>query len=43
MKIDIQFVNIPTSETMEAYILEKSQRLFKVYEAIIGVNVFIKK
>jgi putative sigma-54 modulation protein len=43
MKIDIQFVNMPTSETMEAYATKKLQRLYKVYDTIIALKVFFKK
>jgi putative sigma-54 modulation protein len=43
MKIDIQFVNMPTSETMEAYTIKKLQRLYKIYDSIISLNVFFKK
>ena len=43
MKIDIQFVNMPTSETMEAYTIKKLQRLAKRDDAIIYSNVFFKK
>jgi putative sigma-54 modulation protein len=43
MKIDIQFVNMPTSETMEAYTTKKLQKLVKKYNDIIYLNVFFKK
>jgi putative sigma-54 modulation protein len=43
MKIDIQFVNMKTSETMELYTIKKLQRLVKRYDAIIYSNVFFKK
>jgi putative sigma-54 modulation protein len=43
MKIDIQFVNIPTSETMETYTIKKLQRLYKVDDTIIALKVFFKK
>ncbi|WP_299667828.1 ribosome-associated translation inhibitor RaiA [uncultured Polaribacter sp.] len=43
MKTNIQFVNMPTSETMEAYTIKKLQRLFTIYNTIIAVNVFLKK
>jgi len=43
MKTIIQFVNMPTSETMEAYTIKKLERLHKVYDAIIALNVFFKK
>lgn len=42
MKIDIQFVNMSTSETMEAYTIKKLQRLFKIYDTIIALQVFFK-
>jgi putative sigma-54 modulation protein len=43
MKIDIQFVNIPTSKTMEVYTIKKLQKLVKKYNDIIYLNVFFKK
>ncbi len=43
MKIDIQFVNMPVSETMEAYTTKKLNKLAKKYEWLIGVEVFLKK
>lgn len=42
MKIDIQFVNMPTSETMESYTIEKLNKLAKKYDSIINTNVFFK-
>lgn len=43
MKINIQFVSMPTSETMEAYTTKKLQPLLKKHDAIINLNVFFKK
>ena len=43
MKIDIQFVNMPTSESMELYTQKKLQGLVKKYNSIIHTNVFFKR
>ena len=43
MKIDIQFVNMPVSETMEAYTTNKLNKLAKKYNLILNVAVFFKK
>ncbi len=43
MKINIQFVNMPTSEAMEAYTIKKIDTFAKKYDAIIRSNVFFKK
>ena len=43
MKTDFQFVNMPTSEALEAYTLKKLDSLAKKYESIIHVNVFFKR
>jgi len=43
MNTEIQFVNMPTSKTMEAYITKKLNRLAKKFDNIIFVNVFLKK
>lgn len=43
MKTIIQFVNMPTSESMETYTKEKLNVLEKKYEAIVGIQVFFKK
>jgi putative sigma-54 modulation protein len=42
MTINIQFVNMPTSETMEAYTIKKLQRLYDVYDSIIALIVYFK-
>ncbi|KGL62499.1 HPF/RaiA family ribosome-associated protein [Polaribacter sp. Hel1_85] len=43
MKMNIQFVNMSTSETMEAYTVKKLNNLMKKYDKIIKANVFFKK
>jgi len=43
MKINIQFINMPTSETMEAYTSKKLHGLGKKYDSIIHSDVFFKK
>ncbi|ARV15836.1 HPF/RaiA family ribosome-associated protein [Polaribacter sp. SA4-12] len=43
MKVNIQFVNMSTSETMEAYTLSKLDSLVKKFDKIIKANVFFKK
>ncbi|WP_234859309.1 ribosome hibernation-promoting factor, HPF/YfiA family [Aquimarina aquimarini] len=43
MKINIQFVQMPTSETMEEYVQEKLDKLHKKYDWIIKSDVFFKK
>ncbi|WP_439130269.1 HPF/RaiA family ribosome-associated protein [Polaribacter sp.] len=43
MTYDIQFVGIPTSETLEAYTIHKLENLTRKYESIIHTNVFFKK
>ena len=43
MKINIQFVNMSTSETMEAYTEKKLASLVKKFDKIINANVFFKK
>lgn len=43
MKIDIQFINMPVRETLEANIINKLNKLAKKYDLIINVSVFIKK
>ena len=42
MKINIQFVNMATSETMEAYTEKKLASLAQKFEKIINANVFFK-
>ena len=43
MKKNIQFVNMSTSETMEAYTVKKLNSLVKKFDKIINANVFFKK
>lgn len=43
MKITIQFVNMPTSETMETYTIKKLNGLMKKFDWIIHANVFFKR
>ncbi len=43
MKINIQFINMSTSETMETYTLKKLDSLVKKFDKIITTNVFLKK
>ncbi len=43
MKTNIQFVQMPTSETMEDYVQEKLNKLYKKYDWIIKTDVFFKK
>ena len=43
MKINIQFVNMATSETMEAYTVKKLNKLAKKYDWLIHADVFFKK
>lgn len=42
MKVNIQFVNMPTSESMESYTEKKLENLAKKYNDIINANVFFK-
>ncbi len=43
MKTDIQFVNMPTSDSMQEYTLNKLENLYKKYEDIIHTSVFFKR
>ena len=43
MTINIQFVNMSTSETMEAYTMKKLNPLSKKYDSIQKATVFFKK
>lgn len=43
MKINIQFVNMATSETMEAYTIDKLNKLANKYEWLINAEVYFKK
>ncbi len=42
MEIIIQFVKMPTSEHMEAFVLKELKKLDKKYERIIKTDVFFK-
>lgn len=42
MEINIQFVKMPTSEHMEAFVLKELLKLDKKYERIIKTDVFFK-
>ena len=43
MEINVQFVKMQTSESMEAFVIKKLNRLAKRYDWIIRVDVFYKK
>ncbi len=43
MKTNIQFVQMPTSATMENYVHQKLDKLYKKYDWIIKSDVFFKK
>lgn len=43
MRTDIQFVNMPTSDSMVEYTNEKLQSLYNKYEDIISVAVHFKR
>lgn len=43
MEINIQFVNMSTSETMEAFTINKLNNLAKKYSWLIKAEVFFKK
>jgi putative sigma-54 modulation protein len=43
MKINIQFVNMSSSETIETYTTEKLNKLNKKYDMLIHSDVFFKK
>ena len=42
MEINVQFVKMPTSESLEAFAIKKLERLEKRYEWIIKAEVFYK-
>ena len=42
MEINVQFVKMQTSETMEAFAIKKIQKLAKKYDDIIRADVFYK-
>lgn len=43
MKTNIQFVNMLTSESLEAYATEKLMKLNRKYDMLINAEVFFKK
>lgn len=43
MKIKVQFVKLPTSEHLEAFVLKKLLKLGEKYDWIIGADVFFKQ
>ncbi|WP_299059230.1 HPF/RaiA family ribosome-associated protein [uncultured Polaribacter sp.] len=43
MKVNIQFVKMSTSETIEAYTIKKLDGLIKKFDTIINTRVFFKK
>ena len=43
MKVDIQFVSMPTSSALETYTINKLESLAKKYESILHTNVFFKR
>lgn len=43
MKVNIQFVNMQTSETMKSYTIAKLENLANKYNSIISANVFFKR
>lgn len=43
MKIDVQFVNMPTSESMENYTINKLLKMSTKYDWLINANVFFKR
>ena len=42
MTIDIQFIQMPTSESMNTFVTEKLNKLAKKYDWIIRADVFFK-
>lgn len=42
MEVTIQFVKIPTSEFMEAFVIKELNKLFKKFDFIIKADVFYK-
>ncbi|MFZ9028554.1 MAG: ribosome hibernation-promoting factor, HPF/YfiA family [Crocinitomicaceae bacterium] len=43
MKVEVQFVDLDHSESMEAFANEKLDKLGRKYDWVIGANVFYKK
>lgn len=42
MKINIQFIGMPTSEALETYTLKKLEGLVNKFENVIRIDVFFK-
>lgn len=42
MKIDIQYVQMPTSESMDAFVIKKLNKLAKKYDWVIRAQVYFK-
>lgn len=42
MKIDIQYVQMPTSESMDAFVLKKLKKLAQKYDWVIRARVYFK-
>lgn len=42
MTIDIQYVQMPTSESMNTFVTEKLNKLAKKYDWVIRADVFLK-
>ncbi|RPE00009.1 ribosome-associated translation inhibitor RaiA [Aureibaculum marinum] len=42
MEVIVQFVKMPTSETMETFVVERLEKLAKKYDWIINANVSYK-
>ena len=42
MEVIVQFVKMPTSETMETFVRERLEKLEKKYDWIISADVFYK-
>lgn len=42
MEVNVQFVKMPTSESMEAFVNKRLEKLAKRYEWIIKADVFYK-
>ena len=42
MEVIVQFVKMPTSETMEAFVIKRLEKLEKKYDWIIKADVFYK-
>lgn len=42
MEVIVQFVSMPTSETMETFVLERLEKLGKKYDWVLSADVFYK-